>query len=119
MLPEWIARVFPPLIVGLYVAAVLAAGMSTIDSPLLLASSALAPMPTGALCIPIYKFAVPLMPEWGPVLSKAEELGPSFLLSLRAGVVVTLMATTHSLDDRTPERNGLYPPVSPEQRTAV
>lgn len=98
MLPEWIARVFPPLIVGLYVAAVLAASMSTIDSPLLVASSALAPMPTGALCIPIYKVAVPLMPEWGPVLSKAEELGPSFLLSLRAGVVVTLMATTHPLD---------------------
>ncbi len=40
-LPEWAARVFPPLIVGLYVAAVLAASMSTIDSLLLLASSAL------------------------------------------------------------------------------
>ncbi len=149
-LPEWVARVFPPLIVGLYVAAVLAASMSTIDSLLLLASSALtrniyqqlwrpdlldrpptglsrrvtcalaatalavaltvsvtspdrtifwyakfgwsgiaatfcpalilalswpryhvrgalAYVVTGALCVPIFKFAVPLIPEWGPV----------------------------------------------------
>jgi hypothetical protein len=48
-------------------------------------------MVTGALCIPIFKFAVPLIPEWGPMLSKVEELGPSFLLSLIAGVVTTLM----------------------------
>ncbi len=53
VVPERVARVFPPLIVCLYVATVLAASMSTIDSPLLVASSALAPMPTGALCIPI------------------------------------------------------------------
>jgi sodium/proline symporter len=173
VLPELVAKVFPPLIAGLYVAAVLAASMSTIDSLLLVASSALtrdvyqqlwrpdlldrpltglsrrvtlalavaalavalsvsvaspdrtifwyaifgwsgiaatfcpalilalswpryhvrgalASMVTGALCIPIFKFAVPHIPVWGPVLSRAEELGPSFLLSLLAGVAVTL-----------------------------
>jgi sodium/proline symporter len=175
VLPELVATVFPPLVAGLYVAAVLAASMSTIDSLLLVASSALtrdvyqqlwrpdlldspltglsrrvtlalavaalavafsvsivspdrtifwyaifgwsgiaatfcpalilalawpryhvsgalASMVTGALCIPIFKFAVPLIPVWGPVISKAEELGPSFLLSLLAGVAVTLAA---------------------------
>ena len=40
VLPELVANVFPPLIAGLYVAAVLAASMSTIDSLLLVASSA-------------------------------------------------------------------------------
>jgi sodium/proline symporter len=177
VLPELVATVFPPLIVGFYVAAVLAASMSTIDSLLLVASSALtrdvyqqlwrpdlldrsltglsrrvtlalaaaalavaltvsftspdrtifwyaifgwsgiaatfcpaliltlswpryhvrgalASMVTGALCIPLFKFAVPLIPVWGPVISKAEELGPSFLLSLLAGVAVTLAART-------------------------
>jgi hypothetical protein len=34
-------------------------------------------MVTGALCIPLFKFAVPLIPVWGPVISKAEELGSS------------------------------------------
>ncbi len=175
VLPELVANVFPPLIAGLYVAAVLAASMSTIDSLLLVASSALthdvyqqlwrpdlldrpltglsrrvtlalafaalavaltvsftspnrtifwyaifgwsgiaatfcpalilalawprfhvrgalASMLTGALCIPLFKFAVPLIPVWGPVISQAEELGPSFLLSLLAGVSVTLAA---------------------------
>lgn len=175
VLPELVATVFPPLIAGLYVAAVLAASMSTIDSLLLVASSALtrdvyqqlwrpdlldtpltglsrrvtlvlavaalavalvvsfaspdrtifwyaifgwsgiaatfcpalilalawpryhvrgalASMVTGALCIPLFKFAVPLIPTWGPVLSKAEELAPSFLLSLLVGVAVTLAA---------------------------
>jgi sodium/proline symporter len=174
VLPLLVASVFPPLVAGLYVAAVLAASMSTIDSLLLVASSALtrdvyqqlwrpdllerpltglsrvvtfalavgalavaltvsvtspdrtvfwyaifgwsgiaatfcpalilslswerfhvngalASMVTGALCIPIFKFGVPLIPEWGPMLSKVEELGPSFLLSLIAGVVTTLM----------------------------
>jgi sodium/proline symporter len=175
VLPELVANVFPPLIAGLYVAAVLAASMSTIDSLLLVASSALtrdvyqklrrpdlldrtltglsrrvtlvlavvalvialtvssvspdrtifwyaifgwsgiaatfcpalilalfwprfqvrgalAAMVTGAICIPLFKFAVPLIPGWGPVVSKAEELGPSFLMSLLAGALATLTA---------------------------
>jgi sodium/proline symporter len=40
VLPEMVAQLFPPVIVGLYIAAVLAAIMSTIDSLLLVASSA-------------------------------------------------------------------------------
>jgi hypothetical protein len=47
-------------------------------------------MVTGALCIPLFKFGIPLIPVWGPMISKAEELGPSFLASLLAGVLVTL-----------------------------
>jgi Na+/proline symporter len=53
---------------------------------------AIASMLTGALCIPLFKFAVPSIPVWGPVISKAEELGPSFLISLLAGIAVTLAA---------------------------
>ena len=49
-------------------------------------------MVTGAICIPLFKFAVPLVPGWGPVVSRAEELGPSFLISLLAGVLATLTA---------------------------
>jgi len=179
VLPELVATVFPPLIAGLYVAAVLAASMSTIDSLLLVASSALtrdvyqqlwrpdlrdrpltglsrlvtlalaagalavaltvsftnpdrtifwyaifgwsgiaatfcpalilalswpryhvrgalASMVTGAICIPVFKFGVPLIPGVGPILSRAEELGPSFLISLLAGILVTLRVTTDS-----------------------
>ena len=40
VLPELVGHLFPPVIVGLYVAAVLAATMSTIDSLLVVASSA-------------------------------------------------------------------------------
>jgi Na+/proline symporter len=177
VLPMLVAAVFPPVVVGLYVAAVLAAIMSTIDSLLLVASSAitrdvyqqlwkpearaetltglsrrvtlalaflalamaltvsfvspdrtvfwyvifgwsgiaatfcpvivlslswprynvrgaLASMLTGAVCVPLFKFAVPEIPVWGPVISRAEELAPSFLLSLVAGVVVTLAFPT-------------------------
>jgi sodium/proline symporter len=183
VLPELVATVFPPLIAGLYVAAVLAASMSTIDSLLLVASSAitrdvyqqlwrpdlldepltglsrrvtlalavaalavaltvafvspgrtvfwyaifgwsgiaatfcpalilalswprfnvrgaLASMVTGALCIPIFKFAVPLIPVWGPIVSQAEELGPSFLLSLLAGVAATIASSPNRLRAR-------------------
>ena len=179
VLPELVAAVFPPVIVGLYVAAVLAAIMSTIDSLLLVASSAvtrdvyqqiwrpelrtealtglsrrvtlalavlalgtafgvsfispdrtifwyaifgwsgiaatfcpvivlallwprynargaLASMLTGAICIPVFKFGVPLIPVWGPVISRAEELAPSFLLALGAGALATLTAPTAS-----------------------
>jgi sodium/proline symporter len=187
VLPELVANAFPPLIAGLYVAAVLAASMSTIDSLLLVASSALtrdvyqklrrpdlldraltglsrrvtlvlavvalvialsvsfvspdrtifwyaifgwsgiaatfcpalilalfwprfhvrgalAAMVTGAICIPLFKFAVPLIPGWGPVVSQAEELGPSFLISLLAGALATLTAQRRQPDPATVER---------------
>ncbi len=176
VLPELVALLFPSLIVGLYIAAVLAAIMSTIDSLLLVASSAvtrdvyqqiwhpdlrdelltglsrrvtlalalvalaialavsvvspdrtvfwyaifgwsgiaatfcpvivlaqlwprynargaLASMLTGAACVPLFKFAVPLIPGWGPLISRAEELAPSFLLAIGAGILATLTAS--------------------------
>ena len=51
---------------------------------------ALASMVTGFLCVPLFKFGVPQIPGWGPVISRAEELAPSFGLALLAGVLVTL-----------------------------
>ena len=54
------------------------------------AQGALASMLTGFLCVPLFKFAVPLIPRWGPVLSQAEELAPSFVLALGAGILTTL-----------------------------
>jgi len=173
VLPELVSHLFPTLIVGIYVAAVLAAIMSTIDSLLLVASSAmtrdvyqqlwhpearpealmrlsraatlglaglallmaltvsvtspdrtifwyaifgwsgiaatfcpvivlalawkrynvwgaLVSMLTGAACVPLFKFAVPLIPTWGPIVSQAEELAPSFFLALATGALATL-----------------------------
>jgi sodium/proline symporter len=181
VLPELVSHLFPAAIVGIYIAAVLAAIMSTIDSLLLVASSAitrdvfqktwhpeltaeqltgtsrrvtfalalialavalavsiaspertvfwyaifgwsgiaatfcpvivlallwprynvwgaLASMVTGALSVPIFKFAIPLVPGWGPIVSQAEELAPSFLLALIAGGLATLFTRTG--DDR-------------------
>ena len=174
VLPLLTRELFPPLIVGLYVAAVLAATMSTIDSLLIVASSAVthdvyqrmwhsagssrvltrlsrqvtlvlglfalaiawavslvapdrtifwyvifgwsglaatfcpmmilsllwrrynvygavASMVSGIVAIPVFAFAVPLVPRWGPVLARAEELAPSFAVSLVAGIVVTVV----------------------------
>ena len=176
VLPELVSQLFPAVVVGLYVAAVLAASMSTIDSLLLVASSALtrdvyqqmwrpearpealtqlsrrttlalaalalmlaltvsvtspdrtifwyaifgwsgisatfcpvivlalvwrrynvwgalASMITGAACVPLFKFAVPLIPGWGPIISQVEELAPSFLLALVAGTLATLVTS--------------------------
>jgi sodium/proline symporter len=175
VLPELVDVLFPAAIVGLYIAAVLAATMSTIDSLLLVASSAitrdvyqqlwhpdvkpesltgmsryvtlalalvalgtalavsvispdrtvfwyaifgwsgiaatfcpviilslswprfdargaLAAMVTGFFCVPLFKFAVPQIPVVGPMISHVEELAPSMLLALVAGVAVTVLA---------------------------
>ena len=53
---------------------------------------ALASMVTGFLCVPLFKFAVPAIPVWGPMISKIEELAPSMLLALITGAAVTLLA---------------------------
>ena len=42
------------------------------------AYGALASMITGSAAIPLFKFALPLLPKWGPLLARAEELAPSF-----------------------------------------
>ncbi|TDI22546.1 MAG: sodium/proline symporter [Acidobacteria bacterium] len=176
VLPVLVEHLFPPLVVGLFVAAVLAAIMSTIDSLLVVASSAvtrdvyqqtlhpdlagetliglsrrvtlalafvalavalsvavlvpertifwyvifgwsgiaatfcpvivlslvwrrynahgaLASMITGLIAVPVFKFLLPLAPGWGPVVARAEELAPSFLVALAAGVIATLVSS--------------------------
>lgn len=184
VLPDLVGLIFPAAGIGLYIAAVLAAIMSTIDSLLLVASSAitrdvyqqlwrpdlesdaltgisrwvtlalsvvallialgvaarspdrtifwyaifgwsgiaatfcpvivlsllwprynlrgaLASMVTGASCVPLFKFAAPQIPIWGPLISRVEELAPSFLLALGAGVLATLTAgTSNAIDQR-------------------
>ena len=179
VLPMLVAHLFPPAVTGLFVAAVLAAIMSTIDSLLVVASSAvtrdiyqqtlhperlgetltglsrrvtltlalvsltialavsaaapdrtifwyvifgwsgiaatfcpvivlslcwhrynsqgaLASMLTGMVAVPFFKFVVPLAPGWGPLLARTEELAPSFLVALAAGVMTTLATTPRS-----------------------
>lgn len=186
ILPLTVEHLFPPLIVGLYIAAVLAATMSTIDSLLVVASSAvvrdvhqqifhpdidearltqrsrwvtlalstialavavtiaslvpgrtifwfvifgwsgiaatfcpvivlsifwpryntygaLLSMFTGFVCVPLFKFVVPMIPTWGPHLSRVEELAPSFLLAIVVGVLVTLITSKGTPTDG---RNG-------------
>ena len=181
VLPLMVEHLFPSIVVGFYIAAVLAATMSTIDSLLVVASSAitrdvyqqalnpdvsdrslfrlsrrvtlalaalalclsltvasvapertifwfvifgwsgiaatfcpviilsllwrrynvygaLASMGTGFLCVPLFKFLLPLLPVWGPYIVDMEELAPSFLLALLAGVLATSLSTRRSAD---------------------
>ncbi len=176
VLPRMVDFIFPAAIVGIYIEAVLAATMSTIDSLLLVASSALtrdvyqqmwrpevrqetltgmsryvtlalaivalctalavsmvsqvrtvfwyaifgwsgiaatfcpviilalswprynvrgalSSMVTGFLCVPLFEFAVPQIPVWGPMIAHIEELAPSMLLAIIAGTAVTLATT--------------------------
>lgn len=168
VLPMLVNDVFPALIVGIYIAAVLSAIMSTVDSLLVVASSAvtrdfyeqvfhpelkqealaglsrkvtlalalaalsialvvsfvsptrtvfwfaifgwngiaavfcpvivlalfwrgysgrgaIASMVTGFLCVPLFKFAGPAVPQIGPYLEKLSELPPSLALAMAAG----------------------------------
>ncbi len=54
---------------------------------------ALASMITGMVAVPLFKFAVPLVPGWGPLVARAEELAPAFLVALLAGVLATLVTS--------------------------
>jgi Na+/proline symporter len=51
---------------------------------------ALASMVTGFFGVPLFKFVVPGIPVWGPLISQLEELGPSFVLALVVGVLATV-----------------------------
>jgi Na+/proline symporter len=55
------------------------------------ARGALSSMITGALCVPLFKFAIPHIPVWGAMISRVEELAPSMLLAIIVGVIVTKM----------------------------
>ncbi len=53
------------------------------------AHGAIASMVTGFVCVPLFKFGAPHVPEVGPQLERLSELPPAFLLALVAGVVVS------------------------------
>ncbi len=55
------------------------------------AQGALTSMLTGLICVPLFKFGVPLIPHWGPIISQAEEMAPSFLAALLTGILATLL----------------------------
>jgi hypothetical protein len=59
-------------------------------------------MITGACCVPLFKFAVPLIPVWGPIISLAEELAPAFLLALVAGALATWATYDRTADGAVP-----------------
>lgn len=55
------------------------------------ARGALAAMVTGFVCVPLFKFAAPELPEVGDAFAKLSELPPAFAASLVAGVLVSLL----------------------------
>ena len=57
------------------------------------AQGALASMTTGLVAVPVFKFALPLAPGWGPLAACAEELTPAFVVALAAGVIGTLVGS--------------------------
>jgi len=57
--------------------------------PGMTARGAVAGMVAGFLSVPLFKFAAPLLPGIGPYLARLEELGPAFLVSALATVVVS------------------------------
>lgn len=54
-------------------------------------NGALAAMITGFACVPLFKFAAPLLPVVGPFFAALEELPPAFALSALVGVLVSLL----------------------------
>ncbi len=50
---------------------------------------AIVSMIVGFLSVPLFKFIVPLIPGWGIYFEKIAELGPSFLLAMLAGYLVS------------------------------
>jgi sodium/proline symporter len=63
------------------------------------ASGALASMLTGLIAVPIFSFVVPLVPGWGPLVGRAEELAPSFFAALAAGILVTFLSSQPERSD--------------------
>ncbi len=59
---------------------------------------AIASMLVGFLCVPFFKFVAPLIDGIGPIIDRLDVLGPSFLLSMLAGVIVSLISPAYSDD---------------------
>jgi len=53
------------------------------------AHGAIASMITGFVCVPLFKFAIPLIPIIGLYFEKLGELTPSFFLALLMGIIVS------------------------------
>ena len=51
---------------------------------------AIAAMASGFLCVPLFKFAAPLLPTVGESLEALGELPPAFLVSFLCGVLFSL-----------------------------
>jgi sodium/proline symporter len=59
---------------------------------------AIASMIVGFLSVPFFKFVVTQLEGIGPIFDRLDVLGPSFLLSMLAGVLVTMMAPGDNKD---------------------
>lgn len=59
---------------------------------------AITSMLVGFLCVPLFKFVVPMIDGVGPIIDRLDVLGPSFLLSMLAGVIVSLMSPEYNKD---------------------
>lgn len=55
------------------------------------ARGALVGMLTGFVCVPLFKFVAPELPEVGDAFTKLSELPPAFAASMAAGVLVSLL----------------------------
>lgn len=55
-------------------------------------------MIVGFLSVPFFKFVVTQLEGIGPIFDRLDVLGPSFLLSMLAGVLVTMMAPGDNKD---------------------
>lgn len=62
------------------------------------ASGAMASMITGFLCVPLFKFVFPLLPNVGYYFSQLGELAPSFFAALLVGILVSkITSKTNSI----------------------
>jgi sodium/proline symporter len=62
-------------------------------------AGAFASMIVGFLCVPLFKFVVPTIPGIGPYFAQIAELGPSFLLAMLAGFLVSKWKRNKALED--------------------
>ena len=61
---------------------------------------AITSMVSGIVSIPFFAFVVPVLPGWASLLVHAEQLAPSFLVSLLCGIVATLLTRDEGPQER-------------------
>ena len=62
-------------------------------------AGAFASMVVGFLCVPIFKFIIPALPGIGPYFGEIAELGPSFILAMLAGFLVSKWKKNKDLEE--------------------